>query len=306
MASFIAVVVGLSLVSAGLILAIAAEIYYLIWWKRPLTAREIDEANTSYAQELLDILSRRQQRASSLLSTAFEQSQSSTRPFMSVHESDPEMGLTRSLIKHRCSVESGDQESVESELMRLHNLAGPPRFLFTIAEETKEDLDSEDGRSRGDRSRKASRNRSLSDLIVTSETPPFMTPIASPRITSPVLTQALNFNPLFEAASFEEIEARLRQSPPPKFKFLRDAEEKLYRRMKELKAAAASPHQNPAVLTNTPSSTVEEDLTGSSLITLIAGGKKDREGLHHNNSASSKILPLASSPTRFRLEYLQA
>ncbi|RVW57018.1 hypothetical protein CK203_070516 [Vitis vinifera] len=34
--------------------------------------------------------------------------------------------------------------------MRLHNLAGPPRFLFTIKEETKEDLESDDGKSKGE------------------------------------------------------------------------------------------------------------------------------------------------------------
>ncbi|KAJ1404099.1 hypothetical protein SESBI_26836 [Sesbania bispinosa] len=55
--------------------------------------------------------------------------------------------------------------------MRLHNLVGPPRFLFMIKEETKEDLESKDGKSRGYRSRKGSRPRSLSDLILAIETP---------------------------------------------------------------------------------------------------------------------------------------
>ena len=66
----------------------------------------------------------------------------------------------------------GEEGTVESELMRLHNLAGPPRFLFPIKEETKEDLESED------RSRKGSRTRSLSDLMLTIDTP-FLTPVAS-------------------------------------------------------------------------------------------------------------------------------
>ncbi|KAL9679713.1 hypothetical protein QQ045_017579 [Rhodiola kirilowii] len=253
MAFFIAVVVGLSLVFAVLILAIAAELYYLLWWNKPQTAREIDEANTSYAQQLLDILSKRQQQASSL--------SISTRAVTNVDESDPEMGSSTRMLN------SSDEESVESELMRLHNLAGPPRFLFPILEETKEDLESENGRSR---------TRSLSDVILSSETQ-FLTPIASPRITSPVLT----LNPLYERSSLE-------QSPPPKFKFLRDAEDKLCRRMKEqvtiknTNSALTSDHQ-------------EEEI--GSLIRLISGGKMDRE-VHHN-SGSSKIIPLPYSPIRF-------
>ena len=57
------------------------------------------------------------------------------------------------------------EEGVESELMRLHNLACPPRFLSTIKEGTEENLESEDGKSR-----KGSRTRSLSDLTVAVDT----------------------------------------------------------------------------------------------------------------------------------------
>ena len=35
------------------------------------------------------------------------------------------------------------EESIDLELMRLHNLCGPPRFLFTINEETSLDMESE-------------------------------------------------------------------------------------------------------------------------------------------------------------------
>ncbi|CAM8913161.1 unnamed protein product [Rhodiola kirilowii] len=284
MASFIAVVVGLSFVFGVLMVAIAAELYYLIRWKKkPLTAREIDEVNTSYVQELLYVLSSRQQ--------AEQSSSLHTSQHRTLSVSDPEMGSSRNLL-----LKQSAEESVESELMRLHNLAGPPRFLFTIKEETKEDLDSED------RSRKGSRTRSLSDVIVTCETP-FLTPIASPKITSPVLNhpslEFYGFNPLYEAASFEEIESKLKQSPPPKFKFLRDAEEKLYRRMKEQMLKNSGSGQHPGI-NNSASTGSQEEQIGS-LITLISGVKKDKEVVVHHNSGSSKILPLASSPTRFRL-----
>nr|CAD1817626.1 unnamed protein product [Ananas comosus var. bracteatus] len=124
-------------------------------------------------------------------------------------------------LLHLCFWKKPSEESVEAELMRLHGLAGPPRFLFTIKEETKEDLESEDGRSRGGRSRKG--GKSLSELLHSAETP-FLTPLSSPPFFTPPLTpldsyKQHGFNPLFESSS-----------PPPKFQFLKDAEEKLYRR----------------------------------------------------------------------------
>ncbi|KAL6967942.1 hypothetical protein U1Q18_033745 [Sarracenia purpurea var. burkii] len=50
--------------------------------------------------------------------------------------------------------------------MRPHNLSGPPWFLFTINEESKEDLESNDGRSRGVGGGKGSRAWSLGDLLL--------------------------------------------------------------------------------------------------------------------------------------------
>ncbi|XP_047942517.1 uncharacterized protein LOC125189268 [Salvia hispanica] len=94
--------------------------------------------------------------------------------------------------------------------MRVHNLCGPPQFIFTIKEESKEDLElSEDGRSR-----KGSRTRSLSDLFVDGAAP------------LDCYRHHGNINPLFESLPEAELR-RLRSSPPPKFKFLRDAEDKL-------------------------------------------------------------------------------
>ncbi|XP_015078903.1 uncharacterized protein LOC107022833 [Solanum pennellii] len=100
------------------------------------------------------------------------------------------------------------EDNDESEFMRLHNL----RFLSTIKEETKEDLESEDG------SRKCSKSKSFSDITL------ILTPLSSPSVKS----QEFSFNPLFES----EIKS-MKSSPPPKFKFLRDAEEKLIKRLIE-------------------------------------------------------------------------
>ncbi|GER37222.1 voltage-dependent N-type calcium channel subunit alpha-1B [Striga asiatica] len=101
------------------------------------------------------------------------------------------------------------EEEIVTELMRAHNLYGPPRFLFTIKEESREDLESENGKSW----RKGSRTTSLNDLLLSSPT-----------------AKGLYGNPLFECLSEAELN-KLRSSPPPKFKFLKDAEDKLLRKM---------------------------------------------------------------------------
>ncbi|KAG2274697.1 hypothetical protein Bca52824_057252 [Brassica carinata] len=113
----------------------------------------------------------------------------------------------------------------EAELMKLHN----HRLLFTIIEETKADLESDDGKSRlGSRSR----TRSLSDLPlgVNDCTTPGFTPLASPATltSSPLESYSHHgFNPLFESDGELEFNKFFRSSssssPPPKFKFLRDS-----------------------------------------------------------------------------------
>ncbi|XP_047943726.1 uncharacterized protein LOC125190454 [Salvia hispanica] len=104
------------------------------------------------------------------------------------------------------------EEGVESELMRLHNLCGPPRFLFTIKEESREDLESEDGKSR------------ISNRL-------------SFGIGSPIPS------PAFRASNLWSGEAelnRLRSSPPPTFKFLKDAEDKFVRKQEAEKSRERS------------------------------------------------------------------
>ncbi|TVU23245.1 hypothetical protein EJB05_25598, partial [Eragrostis curvula] len=125
--------------------------------------------------------------------------------------------LASTFTVHDPHAAGDDEETVEAQLMRLGNLVGPPRLLFTIKEETKEDLESEDGRS-----------RSLADLLHCPGTP-FLTPASSPAPPS-VAAADNSYNPLFESPMASPGPAPPAVSPPPKFQFLKDAEEKLYRR----------------------------------------------------------------------------
>ncbi|KAL3829128.1 hypothetical protein ACJIZ3_017930 [Penstemon smallii] len=159
------------------------EFSFLFCWKRPNSSFN----STSSSQELTN----------------------SVR--ISQENEDLEMG-NKDLGSNKGYGEGG----VEAELMRMHNLCGPPRFLFTIKEESKEDLESEDGKSKGER--------------IDGNGTPFLTPLSSPiSVRTPNSLDSYNnhgFNPLFESLSEAELN-RLRSSPPPKFKFLKDAEDKV-------------------------------------------------------------------------------
>lgn len=196
------------------------------------------------------------------------------------------------------------EEGVESELMRLHNLAGPPRFLFPIAEETKEDLESEDGKC--NRSRKGSRTRSLSDLMLTIDTP-FLTPVASSPLKCSLDTlhsyKHQGFNPLFESSAELDYN-KFRSSPPPKFKFLRDAEEKLHKKLMEEAKRKAIENVQECGVKDSPSETIATDFSDGSFLRIIQNKDTERKQLQQYlpqfPSGSSQILPLASSPTKFR------
>jgi len=301
MTSFRGLGIGLSLVFGCLLLALVGELYYLLWWrKKRIASAEIEDDYSKYAREFFQFICWK--RPSSLQTN---NTQESVRdPDANCEEPDLELGSSKDFL-----MKGFGEEGVESELMRLHNLAGPPRFLFTIKEETKEDLESEDGKSRGDRSRKGSRTRSLSDLVAAVDSP-FLAPLASPRLKTTPLN-ALDsynhhgFNPLFESSAEAEMN-RLRSSPPPSFKFLRDAEEKLYRRLREeaeKKALQNCGSVQDSGVKASPNSTVVTEEKDGSFLKFIAGKNEERE-LHHNlpqyPSSSSQVLPLASSPTTFR------
>ncbi|KAK1394527.1 Proteoglycan 4 C-terminal part like [Heracleum sosnowskyi] len=212
--------IGLSFLFGCLLLGLIAELYYVIYWKKRYTNMEMQDSShpTNATSEISylfcwksSIISRKQQLPTSVKNG---------------HDQDLQM----------LKIYNGE-EGVESELMRLHNLCGPPRFLFTIKEETKEDLESEDEKSRGERSisRKGSRNKSLAEHLACVETPNNLTPLASPIMKK---SQSLDcyshhgFNPFFESWTDVEIN-KLRLSPPPKIKFLKDAEEKLMKKLME-------------------------------------------------------------------------
>ncbi|KAI6671119.1 hypothetical protein NL676_006004 [Syzygium grande] len=313
MATFNHLGLALSIIFGGLFLAFVAEVYYVLWWKRRRIASSSiadvpeEEDYTKYAKEWLQLICWK--RPSSFRHSANAKN-SSANPAngkdlgANGHEMlDLEVGNSKDLL----SKSLGDQESVDSELMRLHNLHGPPRFLFTIKEETREDLESEDGRSRGDKSRKGSRTASLSDIILALDQTQFLTPLASPAVKSssalnPLESYSSNGfnNPLFESAAEAEW-ARPPESPPPKFKFLRDAEEKLCRRLREEAARRAGGQECGFAK---PCGGDGDNKEGPLVRIIVGKNGEKREvlwnAMPHFPSSTSQVLPLASSPTAIR------
>ncbi|CAK9181491.1 unnamed protein product [Ilex paraguariensis] len=280
---------GLGIVLGCLFLALVAELYYLWWWKKRITNREIEDDYSSPARELLYRFCWK--KPPSLSSTALNpQELSSSARIVDTPVHEPQADQVHS-NKDLWANPFGE-DTLDSELMRLHNLQGPPRFLFTIKEETKEDLESEDGKSRGDRSRKGSRSKSLSDLILTVDTP-YLTPLASPPYFTPPLTpmnssyNKQGFNSLFESPIKAEFR-KIKSSPPPKFKFLRDAENKLQRR-RLLEEAETTDHNGDGSA---------QDEGNESFITLIVGKNKEKEVNHHqfltqypSSSSQGMVIP---------------
>ncbi|GAB4824384.1 hypothetical protein Ancab_007271 [Ancistrocladus abbreviatus] len=225
-------IILLSLVFGCLLLALVAQLYHVLWRKklRINSGRIEDDCTyTSHAKELFFLFCWNKQPSSSIHNTSSRCHGISTiltDPEANTHDSDVELGSSRDIL-----LKAYGEDGEDLEVMGLR---GPPRFLFTIKEETKEDLESDDGKSKGDnRSRKGSRTRSLSDLILAVETP-FLSPLSSPPLKASTLSSYSlhGFDPLFESSVEAELN-RMRSSSPPKFKFLRDAEEKLYRRLVE-------------------------------------------------------------------------
>lgn len=281
MACFSGLGIGLSFLFGCIFLGLVAEIYYVLWWKKRnanTTTRGI-EHHQFYTKLIPHLFSCWKKPISEPTPKTQQTTNSLPNPdAVNAPEPDLELGLTKDLLQQK----GYGEEGVEAELIRLHNLCGPPRFLFTINEETKEDLESNDGRSR-----KGSRTRSFSDFVVPIDTP-VLTPLASPTVkgnsnNNPFLDSYNGFNPLFESFSEAEIN-RVRSSPPPKFKFLRDAEEKLLRKLLEEAQKRANPNSNLG----------SEEKDGSFVKVIVGKSNKERE------ATGSQVLPLASSPWRFR------
>lgn len=283
--------VGLGLLFGCLLLALSAELFYLLRRKRSISDIEHGAAAAAAGnyrdamEELLDFLCwKRKKPQSQSQSQSYVDTTQLHNPTSAGNNPQALPGLEAGSGKES-PVKEGEEkeeESVEAELMRLHNLRGPPRFLYTINEETKEDLESEDCRSR-----RGSRTRSLSDtmVIVAAMDSPFLSPASNAVVPEfNHRRQGFNFNPLFESAAEAELLNRLRSSPPPTFKFLRDAEDKLLRRMAE-EAAALRPE-----IKNGGGCAVAEGST----IPMIVAKNKERGFQFH--SGSSQVLPLSSSP----------
>ncbi|PHU13755.1 hypothetical protein BC332_14960 [Capsicum chinense] len=215
MTSFSGLGIGLSFLFGCMVMGFAAELYYLLWVKKRISKGSNGDQYTTYASELSSLFNWKKTNSLSKISTQEVTTNSRNEG------QDLELG-TNNDSEESIKLEGYREDSAELELMRLHNL----RFLSTIKEETKEDLESDDEKSRGDRSRKASKSRSFTDLTLV------LTPLSSPRVkcqsSDAYNCQGFSFNPLFES----EIKS-LKTSPPSKFKFLRDAEEKLIRRLLE-------------------------------------------------------------------------
>jgi hypothetical protein len=238
----------------------------LLWWKRRIINREIEEQEySSPAKQFLYMFcfkipssaSLNPQNLCSLTDTQ-------------VHEPEAQYHSN----KDTWLKQFGGRED------ELLNLSVPPRFLFTINEETKEDLESDEAKSRG---------RSLSDILLTIETP-FLTPLDSPSHFS--YSPNSGFNPLFETTSDAEFN-RIKSSPPPpppKFKFLKDADDKLLK---------------TEMIDEEDESDFEEE--SESFITLIVDSSRDIEVNSNPNfpknsssTSNSQVLPLAASPPTFR------
>lgn len=175
MVFFYALVISLSFLFGFLLIGLVAKLCYLLWWKNHSSSTKVRNL-----QEHTDVING--------------------------HEQDLEAGGNDDDNLQQLKICCG--ESVDIELMRLHNINGPPRFLFTIKEETEEDLET----------------KCLNDLLASTD----HTPFPSPNLKVESLDHSRNvhdFSHLSGSSVDEEI-SMLRTSPPSRFKFLRDADEK--------------------------------------------------------------------------------
>ncbi|KAK1412810.1 hypothetical protein QVD17_34330 [Tagetes erecta] len=245
MASSSGLAIGLSFLFGFVLIAFVAEIYYLLWWKKK-TTQDIENQDSSSSSS---------SNYTPTYLSCFKNHNSSRTP--KTHPQDlqncvDENQENQEKEEKDLNLKGFGEESLDLELMRLHNLCGPPRFLFTINEETKEDLEVESKKG-------GSRTMSLSELLCTPETP---NGSSSPlKMNSQASKLEGYLNPLYDCCESNDYN-KVRSSPPPTFKFLRDAEDKLLKRLMQLEAE-----------------------------------KRARLDHHHQMSTTSKVLPLASSPS---------
>ncbi|CAN4096007.1 unnamed protein product [Withania somnifera] len=296
MKSLSSVGLALSIVFGCLLLALVAELYYLLWWKNRIVKTNLEDGK---AREFCYMFFGKSR--TSLNSNAQEMCSSDTQLVHEPTQIQLQVGQNVDSSSDFWFKPFGD-DAMDNEFM---GLCGPPRFLFTIKEETKEDLESEDGKSK---SRKGSRSRSLSDLCVVET--PFLTPLASPSCFTPPLSPVVmpkngfSFNPFLESASDAEFNKFIRSSsPPPTFQFLKDAEDKFCRRFVEENDSnrgtrvinnddGVSFQVDQKLEVSSTSQLCKDEESNGPFITLIFPKNKEVQPDQHH----VQLLPLASSP----------
>lgn len=266
MKSLSSVGLGLSIVFGCLLLALVAEVYYLLWWKKRIINREIENdygnGNGNPMKELFYMFCWKRPTSSSMRQNGF---------------TPPELCSSMRIIDtFDPEAQSHSQANKEFVFKPFGEDGMHPRFLFTIVEESKEDLESEDGNGNV-------KGKSLGDLLVVET--PYLTPNASPQFFTPPFTPTTmispynqhGFNPLFESSTDAEFN-RMKSSPPPKFKFLQEAEEKLRRRLQDDDNNKGNGNE----------------VVDGSFITIVVDKKTEREVNHQYHSSTSQVLPLAS------------
>lgn len=212
MKSLSGVGIGLSLVFGCLLLALVAELYYLLWWKKRVMSKKRSSSSSSSNQ----------------VTTHQIPAETPQFCYMFWCCRKPTSSTPQELCSSPTTLVHQPQSNKDLWLKPFGD-SNFPRFLFTITEETREDLESQVG---------TSRRRNLSDLLQVLETP-FLTPLASSPAAShdhyftPPLTPSLlhhNRSTSAELMMTATTTMRSNSSPPPKLKFLRDAEEKLLMR----------------------------------------------------------------------------
>lgn len=308
MKSLSSVGLALSVVFGCLLFALIAELYYLLWWKNRILKTNLEDgySNSSKAREFCFMFCGKSSRTS-LNTNALKSQEICSSDTQLVHEPTQlqlQVGSNMDSSSEFWFKPFGD-DTMDNEFM---GLCGPPRFLFTIKEETKEDLESEDGKSK---SRKGSRTRSLSDLCLSVETP-FLTPLASPSCFTPPLspivmqTNGFNFNPFLESASDAEFNKFIRSSssPPPTFQFLKDAEDKFCRRF--VGEENEQVDKNLEVSSSSNKCKDHEENNGPFITLIFPKNREVQPDQHHvQHSSSSQVLPLASSPPMLKLPIQQ-
>ncbi|XP_023512262.1 uncharacterized protein LOC111777053 [Cucurbita pepo subsp. pepo] len=309
MDSFKGLGIVLSFVFGFLLFALFAELFYFLWWKKRRFTSEDEDKFTKYVKKFFRHIClnwKRNSSSSSSFSSPLQFNDSRGNQLNSElrnQESEIENGCNKDLLLLKSG--GGDGAAGALDPARLYNLLGPPSFLCSIKEETKEDLESED------RSRKGSRARSLSDMSH------FVSPLPSPPLKAPCPLNPfssfkhpefnINTVTLFESSAELDLNMGL-PSSPSKFRFLREAEEKLYRRLTEealhkaCKNGGSAQDSETKAISNPKMIVVDDNDNDNNRFWCTNEKKPQYHHMSQCSSSSSQVLPLASSPSGHRFD----